>query len=57
MAGVAPGIRAPLAPLLFAAADAGRLGRRVWTGVWNNLGTPEQLTAAERGPATRPAAR
>jgi hypothetical protein len=44
-------------PLLFAAADAGRLGGRVWPGVWNNLGTPEQLAAAEREPATRAAAR
>jgi MurNAc alpha-1-phosphate uridylyltransferase len=56
VAGVAPGIRAPLAPLLFAAAYAGRLGGRVWPGVWNNLRTPEQLAAAEREPATRPAA-
>lgn len=57
VAGVAPGIRAPLAPLLFAAADAGRLRGRVWPCVWNNLGRPEQLAAAEREPATRPAAR
>jgi MurNAc alpha-1-phosphate uridylyltransferase len=56
VAGVAPGIRAPLAPLLFASADAGCLGGRAWPGVWNNLGTPEQLAAAEREPATRPAA-
>jgi MurNAc alpha-1-phosphate uridylyltransferase len=45
VASVVPGTRAALAPLLFASADAGRLGGRRWDGVWENVGTPEQLAA------------
>jgi MurNAc alpha-1-phosphate uridylyltransferase len=47
VAGVAAGTRAPLGPRLFAAAEAGRLGAQVLEGEWHNLGTPEQLRAAE----------
>lgn len=45
VAGVAPGTRAALGPLLFAAAAAGRLGGQPWAGEWHNVGTPEQLAA------------
>jgi MurNAc alpha-1-phosphate uridylyltransferase len=45
--GLQPGVRAPLAPSLFAAADAGRLAGRVWDGPWENVGTPEQWRALQ----------
>lgn len=35
--------RFPLAPLLIAAADRGRLSGRVYRGVWEDVGTPERL--------------
>lgn len=41
-AGVAPG-RFPLAPLLRAAAAAGRLGGTVFEGCWIDVGTPQRL--------------
>lgn len=37
---------AKLAPLLHAAADAGRLGGELHTGQWLDVGTPERLEAA-----------
>jgi MurNAc alpha-1-phosphate uridylyltransferase len=43
--GIAAGTRAALGPLLFDAANAGRLGGEVLTGEWHNIGTPEQLAA------------
>jgi MurNAc alpha-1-phosphate uridylyltransferase len=42
-AGIAPGERAPLAPLLRAAADRGRLGGEHFAGRWIDVGTPERL--------------
>jgi MurNAc alpha-1-phosphate uridylyltransferase len=45
VAGVAVGHKAALGPLLFASAEAGRLGGRVLQGAWENVGTPEQLAA------------
>lgn len=45
VAGIAPGTRAPLGPLLFRAADAGRLSAQAWAGAWHNVGTPAQLAA------------
>jgi MurNAc alpha-1-phosphate uridylyltransferase len=39
--------RAPLGPLLFEAAAAGRLAGRVLDGPWHNIGTPAQLAAAD----------
>lgn len=45
VAGVAPGTPAPLGPLLFASAAAGRLGGRPLPGEWHNVGTPQQLAA------------
>lgn len=41
------GQRAPLGPLLFEAATAGRLAGRVLEGPWHNIGTPAQLAAAD----------
>jgi len=41
------GQRAPLGPLLFAAAAADRLAGRVLDGPWHNIGTPAQLAAAD----------
>jgi len=35
--------RYSLAPMLFAAAADGRLGGSVYTGVWEDVGTPERL--------------
>ena len=35
--------RFPLAPMLRAAADAGRLGGEVYEGLWEDVGTPERL--------------
>ena len=49
--GVRPGERAALGPLLFASADAGRLGGEWLRGPWHNLGTPAQLAAARLDPA------
>jgi N-acetyl-alpha-D-muramate 1-phosphate uridylyltransferase len=41
-AGLAPG-RFPLAPLLFKAREAGRLGGRRHEGLWLDIGTPARL--------------
>lgn len=35
--------RFPLAPLLFRAADEGRLGATLYDGIWEDVGTPERL--------------
>jgi N-acetyl-alpha-D-muramate 1-phosphate uridylyltransferase len=43
VATVRPGERAALGPLLFEAADRGRLAGRRLEGAWANLGTAEQL--------------
>lgn len=40
--------RFPLAPMLRAAADAGRLGGETWQGTWEDVGTPERLDALNR---------
>lgn len=40
--------RFSLAPLLFEAADAGRLTGEVYEGVWADVGTPERLDALNR---------
>lgn len=48
VAGVAAGVRAPLGPCLFAAADAGRLAGRAWAGEWHNVGTEAQWRALQR---------
>jgi MurNAc alpha-1-phosphate uridylyltransferase len=43
------GQRAPLAPLLFEAADRGQLSGEVYDGPWENVGTPDQLLAINAG--------
>ena len=45
VAGVAPGARAALGPLLFDAARAGRVSGQPLEGEWHNIGTPQQLVA------------
>ena len=50
VAGVRPGERAALGPLLFASADAGRLGGEPLRGPWHNLGTPAQWAAVQVQP-------
>jgi MurNAc alpha-1-phosphate uridylyltransferase len=44
-AGIAPGTRAPLGPLLFDGMRAGRIGVEAYDGPWHNVGTPAQLDA------------
>lgn len=44
-AGIAPGQHAKLAPILRDYADRGQLGGELYSGLWHNLGTPEQLAA------------
>lgn len=41
--GIAPGQRAPLAPLLRRYAERGQVGGEVWRGEWTDVGTPERL--------------
>lgn len=47
-AGCTPG-RFALGPLLFQAADEGRLGGILYEGLWEDVGTPERLAAVNRG--------
>ncbi len=47
-AGCAEGVR-PLKPLLVRAMDAGRCGAEVYSGLWEDVGTPERLAALNRG--------
>lgn len=42
---IAPGTKAPLAPLLYAGMRERRIGVEVWRGPWANIGTPEQLAS------------
>jgi len=42
-AGNPAGQKAPLAPLLRAAMDAGAVGATLYTGAWTDVGTPERL--------------
>ncbi len=56
-AGIAPGTRAALGPLLYAGMRERRIGAEIWGGRWDNVGTPEQLAALNAAPATAPAAR
>lgn len=43
------GIRAPLAPLLRRAMQAGRVGASLYTGRWVDVGTPERLEQLNQG--------
>lgn len=42
-AGNPQGLKAPLAPLLRAAMDNGRVSAEIYTGPWTDVGTPERL--------------
>ena len=42
-AGNPEGLKAPLAPLLRAAVDNGRVTAEIYTGPWTDVGTPERL--------------
>ena len=53
VAGVAAGTKAPLAPLLYAAADAGLLGAEAYEGLWQDVGTAERLAQLESFLASR----
>jgi MurNAc alpha-1-phosphate uridylyltransferase len=44
---VTPGEKAPLAPLLYAAAARGRLGGELYEGLWQDVGTVERLAELE----------
>jgi len=48
MNGIAPGERAPLAPLLRAAAARSAVSGTLHHGVWHDVGTAERLAALER---------
>lgn len=44
------GVAAPLAPLLRAAMDAGRVSAQIYTGRWTDVGTPERLAQLNAEP-------
>jgi len=44
---VTRGQKAPLAPLLYAAADAGRMTGELYQGLWEDVGTKERLAKLE----------
>jgi N-acetyl-alpha-D-muramate 1-phosphate uridylyltransferase len=48
VAPVRPGEKAPLAPLLYAAAARGLLGGELYEGLWQDVGTVERLAELER---------
>jgi MurNAc alpha-1-phosphate uridylyltransferase len=47
-AAIAPGTALRLFPWAYAFVDAGRVSGEHYRGVWDNLGTPEQLAALDR---------
>jgi N-acetyl-alpha-D-muramate 1-phosphate uridylyltransferase len=49
--GVAPDRPMKLTPLLYAAADTGRLGAQLWPGRWIDVGTVERLREADAAAA------
>ncbi len=49
VAGIAPGTRAALGPLLFQGMRRRRITAEVYRGAWENVGTPAQLEALDRG--------
>jgi MurNAc alpha-1-phosphate uridylyltransferase len=51
--GIVPGERAKLGPLLHAYAAKGLVGGELYNGMWENVGTPDQL-AALNAPLTVP---
>ena len=46
-AGIAPGSKAPLAPLLVRAMEQGRVSGEYFNGRWEDVGTPERLAALD----------
>jgi MurNAc alpha-1-phosphate uridylyltransferase len=50
---VKAGSKAPLAPLLYAAADRGLLGGELYPGLWQDVGTLERLAELEQTLAKR----
>lgn len=54
--GIAPGTRAPLGPLLFAAMRRRAISAQRYHGRWHNVGTPAQLEALNRAIDGAPAA-
>jgi len=50
--GIAPGnpsgVKAPLAAMLRAGMDAGKVGATLYTGAWTDVGTPERLAELNR---------
>ena len=54
VAPVARGTKAPLAPLLYAAADEQRLTGELFRGLWQDVGTAERLAELENQLAARP---
>jgi len=47
-AGIAPGAKARLADLLRPAMHQGRVSGELYRGMWQDIGTPERLAAADR---------
>lgn len=47
-AGIAPGAKAPLAPLLRGAMDAGKVGGMLHAGYWLDVGTPARLAELDQ---------
>lgn len=47
-AGITPGSRHKLAPLLRQAADSGQASGEIFTGAWFDIGTPERLASLDR---------
>jgi N-acetyl-alpha-D-muramate 1-phosphate uridylyltransferase len=48
VAGVPPGAKAPLAPLLREAAGRGQISGELYTGTWQDVGTAERLAGLRR---------
>jgi MurNAc alpha-1-phosphate uridylyltransferase len=44
---VAPGTRLKMFPMAYEWVDAGRVSGELFEGVWDNIGTPEQLAALD----------
>jgi len=53
-AGNPAGVQAPLAPMLRAAMDAGRVSAALYTGRWTDVGTPERLQQLNSDPRQQP---
>jgi len=50
-AGNPQGLKAALAPLLFAASAAGQVSADCYTGAWTDVGTPQRLDSLNRDPS------